>query len=313
MKYVASLIILFSITLLTSAQDVTATPPPAQINALIHAEFEVDNESPQLGEPFQVSIIITADPQIQILSWVDFTEPIEVLNEGEIESVAEGNMTRHTRTYEVVLWAVGDYLSEGALISYQSGGNVSSVPVSSFYVQVPIQISNPEDAVLRPSVPPIDLFYISPWVFVGFGLLVVIATMILSRLIQLSRQGVVQIVRASPAEKAIAELEDLKIQQLPASAIYEMVANNLRQYIEGQFEIEAVEMTTVELIGILRQSDIFPKNHRQRLQGVLEQADLVKFARFQPDSTSSLRLVNYAIKWLKDTERLQNRSDDTVS
>lgn len=299
------LFLLLLIAMPVVAQDVTPTAPAAEVNSPVRAEFEVDNDTPLLGEPFNITIIVRAPEGTDILTWVDFDYPVEVIEEGDIITEAENLILQHSRTYTVVLWEVGEYLSEGALISYQIGGNVSAVPVSSFYVQVPTQIINPEDAVPRPSVPAIDLFYLSPWWFAGAGVILLISAMILSRLIQLSRRGVVQIISASPAEKAIAELEDLKIQQLPAATIYELVANYLRQYIESQFEVQAVEMTTVELMGILRQNNIFPKNHRRQLQSVLEQSDLVKFARFQPDSTSSTRLVNYAIKWLTETERLQ--------
>src|SRR5690606_7071000 len=162
MKRARLLLILLLITLPIQAQsDTTPTPPPAQINAAIRAEFSVDNEEPLLGEPFNVSIIITAAPEIEILSWVEFSYPLVVIEEGDVESIPDNLMIRHTRTYKVVLWEVGEYLSEGALISYQQGDAVSSVPVSSFYVQVPIQIINPEDAELRPSVPAVYLFYIS--------------------------------------------------------------------------------------------------------------------------------------------------------
>lgn len=299
------LLLLLLIAIPVSGQDVTPTAPPAEINSPVRAEFEVDNDTPLPGEPFNITLSIQAPAEVEILTWVEFEYPIQVIEEGDVVSEQEDFLLRRSRTYTVVLWETGEYLSEGALVTYQSGGTVSSVPVSSFYVQVPSQIVNPEDAVLRPSVPPIDLFYLSPWWFAGAGVILLVVAMIFTRLIQLSRRGVVQIISASPAEKAIAELEDLKIQQLPAATIYELVANYLRQYLQSQFEIDAVEMTTVELMGILRQQNIFPKNHRRQLQGVLEQSDLVKFARFQPDKTSSTRLVNYAIKWLKETERLQ--------
>ncbi|GAB5489961.1 MAG: hypothetical protein Phog2KO_01760 [Phototrophicaceae bacterium] len=285
----------------------TPTQPPARLNSPVRAEFAVDNQEPLLGEPFNVTILIRAPADVEILSWVTFNEPMEMLVEGDVLLTTEVDsaFVLYERTYTVVLWEVGEYLSEGALIVYQLGADTGSTPVSSFYVQVPSQISNPDDVLLRPSAEPIDLPYISPWIFVGVVAIMIIVGMIIARLLQISRQGVVQIVTASPADKAIAELEDLKDQQLPASTIYELVANNLRQYIEDQFAVEAVEMTTVELMGILRQRNLFPKNHRQQLQDVLEQSDLVKFARFQPDKASSLRLVNYAIKWLRETERLQ--------
>ena len=287
------------------AQEVTQEPPPPVLNDAIRAEFQVDNTSPLLGEPFNVTLVVEASSDIEILTWVEFDEPVEVLEAGEVESEVLVSEMRHTRNYEVVLWDVGEYLSPEILLTYRQGGATNSVAVSSFFVQVPVQIINAEDAVARPLKSPIDLPYTSPTIYIGIGIGVFILLLIVARLIQISRKNVVQIVRASPAEKAIAVLEDLKVQNLSPASIYELVANHLREYIQSQFAIEAVEMTTVELMAALREQDIFPKEHRNRLQKVLEQADLVKFARFQPEETHSTRLVNFAIKWLKETERLQ--------
>lgn len=297
------IVLLLAIPML--AQEATPEVAPLQLNVAIRAEFQVDNETPLVGEPFTVSLIVEANSDIVILSWAEFEEPIEVLETGEIETETLVSEIRYTRNYEVVIWDVGDYLSPEVVLTYRQGGVTNSVAVSSFFVQVPIQIINAEDAILRPFKPAIDLPYTSPYVYVGIGLVIFVVLMIIARLLQVSRQNIVQIVRASPAEKAIAVLEDLKVQHLSAATIYELVANNLREYIQEQFAIEAVEMTTVELMGILREKAIFPKEHQSRLLRVLEQADLVKFAKFQPDETNSNRLVNFAIKWLKETERLQ--------
>ncbi len=287
------------------AQEVTQEAPPPVLNDAIRAEFQVDNSSPLLGEPFNVTVVVEASSDIEILTWVEFDEPIEVLEAGEVESEVLVSEMRHTRNYEVVLWDVGEYLSPEILLTYRQAGATNSVAVSSFFVQVPAQIINAEDAVARPLKSPIDLPYTSPTIYIGIGIGIVILLLILARLIQVSRKNVVQIVRASPAEKTIAVLEDLKVQNLSPAMMYELVANHLREYIQSQFAIEAVEMTTVELMSALREHDLFPKEHRNRLQKVLEQADLVKFARFQPDESHSNRLVNFAIKWLKETERLQ--------
>lgn len=299
-------VIIFLLVLPVQAQD--GTPAPLVLNDAIRAEFQTDNESPLLGEPFNVLLIVEANSGIEILTWAEFEAPVEVIEEGEVESEAMSSGIRYTRNYELILWDVGNYLSPETSLRYRQGGTTSSVAVRSFFVQVPSQIINPEDAVLRPFVPPIDLPYVPPYVYVVIVLIVVIVVMIVARLIQISRRNVVEIVNASPAEKAIAVLEDLKVQNLNAGTIYELVADNLREYIQDQFGVEAVEMTTVELMGVLREQGIFPKEHRNRLQRVLEQADLVKFARFQPDETNSSRLVNFAIKWLKETERLQNNA-----
>jgi len=305
---------LMAVVLPVQAQGATATPmptptpPPAQANSPVQAEFVVDNEMPLLGEPFTVSLVVTAPRGTEILNWAAFELPVEVLEEGDVEIEPDpetDTRVQLTKTYEVILWEVGDYLSQGVLLGYDLDGVQSSTPVSSFFVQVPSQVANLEDAVPRPFTPPINLPYVSPWWFVGVAVLLAFVVMLIARLLQLGQRGMVEIVSASPAEKAIAELEDMKAQSIPPATRYELVANVLRQYIEGQFTIEAVEMTTQEVGTALRQRDIFPKDHRRKLQDVLEQADLVKFARVQPDDVSSFRLVNFAIKWLMETERLQ--------
>ncbi|MEL6525546.1 MAG: hypothetical protein AAFQ07_07530, partial [Chloroflexota bacterium] len=69
------------------AQDSTATPvptptpPPAQANSPVQAEFVVDNETPLLGEPFTVSLVVTAPRGTDVLNWAAFELPIEVLEE----------------------------------------------------------------------------------------------------------------------------------------------------------------------------------------------------------------------------------------
>jgi hypothetical protein len=127
--------------------------------------------------------------------------------------------------------------------------------------------------------------------------------MLISRLIQISKRQVTQVIATNPTQKTIAQLEDLKLQGLRPATIYQLVADNLRQYLQVQFEINAVEMTTVELLSALGPNPALSKEQKGRLKQILEQADLVKFARFQPDEVASTRLVNFAIKWLKEAGR----------
>jgi hypothetical protein len=229
--------------------------------------------------------------------------PMEMLEEGEIITTDFGGSVQLSRTYKVVMWQVGEHLSAGTLLEYRLGTTRSAVPISSFFIQVPSQVENPETAALRPSLAPIDMPYTPPYLFIGIVIAIIGIMLIVSRLLQLSRRGMVRVVLASPLEKALAELEDLKHQNLPPATIYAMVADFMREYIKGRFEINAVEMTTLELMDALRGTNYLLKEQQRRLQEILEQADLIKFARFQPDESTSKRLVNYAMKWLRETEK----------
>jgi hypothetical protein len=286
---------------LIQAQE--APTPLPEVNSPVTAVFTTSTTEPLLGEAFDITITINAPVGAEILSWPTFEMPMEMLEEGEIITENLGATIQYTRTYRVVMWEVGEHLSAGTLLEYRLGSRQSAVPISSFFIQVPSQVENAETASLRPSVAPIDLPYTSPYIFIGIAGGAIFLLLVVSRLLQVSRRGMVRIVAASPLEKALAELEDLKQQNLPPATIYAMVADYMRQYIEGRFAINAVEMTTLELKDALRGTDLLPKEQERRLQEILEQADLIKFARFQPDESTSKRLVNYAMKWLRETEK----------
>lgn len=304
MKQLLLIVLLFSV-FPASAQDAESTPN-APINTPVRAEFNVDNTTPLLGEPFIITLDVIANAEITVTEWVEFDDPLDVLEESDVirERLATGEL-QYRRVYSVVLWDVGEYLSGEMVVSYQQGAGVNTIPIDSFFVQVPSQIENPEEATLRPFAPTIDLPYVSPLVFIAIGAGVVLILMLLARLIQLSRRRVDTIINTSPAERAIAEIEDLKGQNLPSVMVYELVAMSLRQYLDVQYDLNASEMTTAELSEQLRTQEIFPKAHRRQLKQVLEQADLVKFAKFRPDDTGRVRLANFAIKWIKATERMR--------
>jgi hypothetical protein len=289
---------------LIQAQDVTETAPLPEANSPVTAVFSTSTTEPLLGEAFEITITINAPVGAEILSWPTFDMPMEMLEEGEIITENLGATIQYRRTYKVVVWEVGELLSAGTLLEYRLGSRQSAVPISSFFIQVPSQVENAETASLRPSIAPIDLPYTSPYIYIVILAGAIFLLLIVTRLIQASRQGMVRIVAASPLEKALAELEDLKNQNLPAATIYAMVADYMRQYVEGRFGIQAVEMTTLELTDALRGTNLLPKEQERRLQEILEQADLIKFARFQPDESTSKRLVNYAMKWLRETEKV---------
>lgn len=282
------------------AQEETQMP---DVNSPVTAVFSSSTTNPLLGEAFEITITINAPAGTEILSWPSFAMPMEMLEEGEIVQENLGANVQFTRTYKVVLWEVGEHLSAGTLLEYRLGSSQGAVPISSFFIQVPSQVENPEAAALRPALAPIDLPYTPPYLYLGAFLGIVLLLFVIARLLQWSRRGVTRIVAASPLEKALAELEDLKHQNLTAANIYALVADYLRQYIKERFAIDAVEMTTLELMDSLRASNPIALEQQRRLQEILEQVDLIKFARLQPDDNTSLRLINYAMKWLRETEK----------
>ena len=67
---------------------------------------------------------------------------------------------------------------------------------------------------------------------------------------------------------------------------YSTLTDIAREYIEGQFGVNAVEMTTDEILEEVRGLDFEPSVYG-KLKDTMELADLVKFAKYNASSLES--------------------------
>lgn len=99
-----------------------------------------------------------------------------------------------------------------------------------------------------------------------------------------------------PHQQAMKELDELKVQKLWQQGrnkeYYTLLTDILRKYIEDRFNINALEMTSGEILALvykIADADSVYTNLKQ----VLELADLVKFAKLHPlPDENELSLMN---------------------
>ena len=92
----------------------------------------------------------------------------------------------------------------------------------------------------------------------------------------------------TPRELASRELEKLwrdEATREDVKIFYVRLTAIVRKYIEGTTGVHAPEQTTEEFLREIGAGARFSPEERQRLKDFLESADLVKFARFLPQST----------------------------
>ena len=98
-------------------------------------------------------------------------------------------------------------------------------------------------------------------------------------------------------EIAFAELAELRNSDLLARGeiklFYILLSEIIRRYIEGRYQVEALEMTTFELLEHFKQSELEGEAFGL-LREILEQSDLVKFAKFNPPAEQHERLLDAA-------------------
>ena len=122
-------------------------------------------------------------------------------------------------------------------------------------------------------------------------------------------QGRVRDVKPAPklpphviAIKALDELRNRKLWQNGKHKLYySTLTEILRLYIEGRWEVGALEMTTDEIITALRDVDI-KHDSRSNLVAILRTADMVKFAKALPDAEENEQLFDYAYYFVENTK-----------
>lgn len=89
----------------------------------------------------------------------------------------------------------------------------------------------------------------------------------------------------APAEIALAELDRIETLNLPASGDfprhYALVSDCVRSFISAQFGVPTMERATSEIAAEVQGADI-PQAESRGAIAVLEESDLVKFARLSP-------------------------------
>lgn len=109
---------------------------------------------------------------------------------------------------------------------------------------------------------------------------------------------------APPHARAEAELEALRasglLEEGRAKEFYIQLTDILRRYLEGRFAFGATRMTTTELARILRQLEV-DRETAHVLRGLLERADLVKFARLRPDASQGQEEIDQGLAFVRGT------------
>lgn len=113
------------------------------------------------------------------------------------------------------------------------------------------------------------------------------------------------VVTIPPYELAIRELDSLRTDKLCEQGrereFYTRLTDILRQYLQGRFGINAMEMTSTQIRNIL-QANEETRLSKRNMDQVLETADFVKFAKVRPLPEDNTRSFNSAMQFVEDTK-----------
>jgi len=160
--------------------------------------------------------------------------------------------------------------------------------------------------IVGPRSAPLTFAEILPWLVIA-----VIAAIVLWLLARfLPRNPLRRFVRPpAPPEPAhliaLRELKALKEEELwqkgEIKEYYSRLSDILRRYIDNRYGISSPELTTDETVRMLQKAAVTTSGQMSLVKELLSVSDMVKFAKYVPESTLHLKYHDDAVRFVEET------------
>ena len=273
----------------------------------------VDTTLIHVGDPVTVQLSVD-HPEGWVVEWPDSFEvaPFEVLRAELATPVApsDGDGLQSTATLVVTSFELGELELPAITVPVTAtDGTTRTLVTDPFRIGVE-SVGLDESGDLRDIKGPLSLAR-SWWAVLLWALLAVVlaggAAYYLYRRRRVTPKSRPAVPRAPPRPFHELALEALRA--LEKSALLERgqvkeyhvrISEIVRRYIEGQFEVPALELTTGEVADGMRRAALgVPIT--ESFRGFLERCDLVKFAKWRPGAEDSRELMGKARELVRTT------------
>ncbi len=258
--------------------------------------LEADKREITIAEQVNLAIIIDIDEEYEteLPSFGDKLEQFGIVDYHTTQPELKGDKRKLIRrTYILEPFLSGDYVIKPMKIIFFKKGDKEKHYIDTPEVTIKVTSLLPEDLKdlrLNDIIPP--LAYprsCMVWILGGTGASILILLVIC---IYLYRKRFMKMdaieIRLRAHEIAYNELKALVDENLiekgEIKEFYLRLSAIVRRYIENRFGLRAPEQTTEEFLKGLESAQDFPAEYKPLLNNFLRHCDLVKFARFEPET-----------------------------
>ena len=281
-----------------------------------------------IGDRFSIEVLIDKD-MMQVVELPTFGTDmtgggsIEILSESPLDTLRqEGRRQVLRKRYELTSFDAGIYELGHYPVLY-GDKNITDT----LYSQAPLRIvvdTFPVDTqkstvydIKGPEQAPLMVGE-----FAGYAAAILVFAAVLAAVViqvcryRARRRGTVPEGRSVPVVpphvQAIQDLETLHNRKLWQSgrvkSYYTQLTDIVRAYLNGRYGVNAMEMTSDEIMGAAAALQMSDKNRRD-LRAILLTADLVKFARHVPAGEENENLYYAAYYFVEDTKEVPAEAD----
>lgn len=305
-KYVLFLMAVFALLGGLKAQDV-------------EVEGKVESTDVQVGKPFTLNLSLKV-PYGWFVEWNDFTtdtlsEQLDIIKRSDVERTADADSnvivkqqltlmtfdTGQVQVPRIALKYARSFDDPNRLKAYTD-------PIDLYSTTIAVDTTLAYKPIVEPIAAPVQMKEVFPWILAV--LLLALAAFGIwywrrHRKTKVDADG--NIVRGPvipPYDKAVGDLETLRQQKLWQSGkvkeYYSSLTDIAREYIEGQFGVNAVEMTTDDILEEIKPLH-FSQETYDKLKDTMEVADLVKFAKYSSSNLESENAMNSMTEFVNES------------
>ena len=285
----------------------------------VEVNGKVESTDVQVGKPFTLDLSLKV-PYGWFVEWNDFaidtlSEQLDIIKRGEVERTADADsnvivkqqltlMTFDTGQVQVppiALKYARSFDDPNRLKAYTD-------PIRLYSTTMTVDTTLAYKPIVEPIAAPVKFKEVFPWIL-GALVLVLLALCLWywrkHRKPRVDADG--NIVRGPvipPYDKAVGDLENLRQQKLWQSGkvkeYFSTLTDIAREYIEGQFGVNAVEMTTDDILEEVKPLH-FSQETYNKLKETMEVADLVKFAKYSTTNLESENAMNSMTEFVNES------------
>ncbi len=285
---------------------VVASALPAQVTVTAR----VDSTRMYIGDQqnFHLQLLVSPEARIEQVDLSALHQPpLEVVRQTPWDTTAQGRGLRLDKTLRFTAWDSGRVVIPRVPVVFRYRDRLDTA----WSLAIPIEVALvlPDTSGLAPIKPIIEepprwTDYL-PWMIVA-GAVVVLALLLWwwQRRDRPRLAAPVPPPRP-PHELALDALDRLRKRKLwqqgQVKEYYFELSRILRAYLEARYDILALESTTGEIIAALRQKGVLSEEQLAWLHRTLQLADMVKFAKAEPEPSRHVAILDEAEAFIEAT------------
>lgn len=285
------------------------SPQVSRAQGKISLSASVDRATITIGDliTYTVTVIHDTDVRLFMPSLGENLGGFEIRDYMDHEQREENGKIIKQVDYIISTFDVGDFEIPPVEIEYMIPPDSTRKTLKTESIKIIVESVKPsEDGDIREIKPPWEIPYNWKPVIIGgvialFAILFIVA---LIYVIRKRRRGESIIPKKMepprpPHEIAYEELQRLAdsdlLQNGEIKQYYSEISDIIRQYIEGRYQIIAMELTTTEVLDQLKTTDV-EEDHFELFVRFLEACDLVKFAKYIPGEKEHEQIMQLAVE-----------------